>query len=95
MKRSFLGLGIIGILFILFGTVFALQGDGVIGGSVMTGNPFWIYAGSGVVVVGLLMAVAGFYLGSRSKNATSTKKESGESTNNNDSTTSSSTMPNK
>jgi ABC-type transport system involved in multi-copper enzyme maturation permease subunit len=67
LKRSFLAVGIVGILFILFGTVFALQGDGLIGGSAMTGNPFWIYAGSGVVVVGVILAVLGFVLGSRSR----------------------------
>ena len=65
MKRSYLALGIIGILFILFGTTFALQGNGNIGGSAMSGNSFWIYAGSGVVVVGLILAVLGFYLGLR------------------------------
>ncbi len=65
MKGSYLGLGIFGILLIFFGTVFSLQGDGILGGSSMSGNPFWIYAGSVVAVVGLFIAIAGFYLGSK------------------------------
>jgi hypothetical protein len=60
-----LALAIVGILFILFGSVFALQGDGMIGGSAMTGNPFWIYAGAGIAAVGLIMAALGFSFGSR------------------------------
>jgi ABC-type transport system involved in multi-copper enzyme maturation permease subunit len=67
LKRSFLAVGIVGVVFILFGTVFALQGDGMIGGSPMTGNPFWIYAGSGVAIVGVILAILGFMLGSRSR----------------------------
>ena len=55
-----------GILLILFGSVFALQGDGMVGGSSMTGNPFWIYAGSGVAIIGVILAILGFGLGSRS-----------------------------
>lgn len=67
MKTSFVALAIVGILLILFGTVFALQGDGKIGGSAMSGDPFWIYAGSGVAIVGLVIAFLGFYLGSRKR----------------------------
>ena len=65
MKGSFLALGIFGLLLILFGTVFALQGSGKIGGSAMTGNPFWIYAGSGIAILGLILAALGFYLGGK------------------------------
>ena len=72
MKGSFLALGIVGVLFILFGTVFALQGNGNIGGSAMSGNSFWIYAGSGVVFVGLILVTAlGFYLGSGKRKSSS------------------------
>jgi hypothetical protein len=45
--------------------VFAFQGSGMIGGSSMTGVPFWIYAGSGIAIVGLILASLGFYMGSR------------------------------
>ncbi|MGI0078923.1 MAG: hypothetical protein ACRECH_04805 [Nitrososphaerales archaeon] len=65
LKSSFLALGILGLVLILFGGAFALQGDGMIGGSAMSGNPFWIYAGSGVAVLGIILAVLGFSLGSR------------------------------
>ena len=71
MTKSYLALGIIGILFILFGTIFALQGNGNIGGSAMSGNSFWIYAGSGVVIVGLIMAFLGFYFGTRKRTSVS------------------------
>ena len=71
MKRSYVGIGIFGILLILFGITFALQGDGMIGGSVMSGNSFWIYAGSAIAIVGLIVAGLGFAMGSRS----STKME--------------------
>jgi hypothetical protein len=67
MKRSFIAIGIVGILLILFGTTFALQGDNMIGGSAMSGNSFWIYAGSAIAVVGLIVAALGFVLGSRSR----------------------------
>jgi drug/metabolite transporter (DMT)-like permease len=65
MKTTSLALLIVGILVFLAGTVFAFQGDGMIRGSSMTGNPFWIYAGLGVAVVGLLIAFAGFFMGYR------------------------------
>ncbi|MDG6917042.1 MAG: hypothetical protein JRM85_05555 [Nitrososphaerota archaeon] len=67
MRGSFLGLAIFGIVLLLLGTIFALQGDGMIGGSSMTGVPFWIYAGSVIAVVGVLMAALGFVLASRGK----------------------------
>ena len=56
---------LLGILFVIFGTVFALQGDGVIGGSSMSNNPFWIYAGAATAVIGLAIAGLGAWLGSR------------------------------
>ncbi len=68
MKSSYVAVAIVGILMILFGTTFALQGDGMIGGSVMSGNPFWIYAGSAIAVAGLIVAALGFALGARSRN---------------------------
>jgi len=81
LKRTFFALGIVGILFILFGTVFALQGNGNIRGSEMSGNSFWIYAGSGVVLIGLMVAILGFYLGSRNRTLTSVKTKGSTSQN--------------
>jgi len=50
---------IVGTLMLIFGTVFALQGQGTIGGSAMSNNSFWIYAGSVIAFVGVLIAVVG------------------------------------
>jgi len=75
LKKSFLALGIVGILFVFSGVVSALQGDGLVGGSPMTGNPFWIYAGSGIAIVGAIIALVGFILGSRSRISTKTVED--------------------
>jgi len=62
LKRSFMILGIVGILLIIFGTVFALQGDGMLPGSAMSGVTFWLFAGSVILVIGLIVAVLGFMM---------------------------------
>lgn len=50
-----------GILMPLVGTVFALQGANVIGGSsMMNGSSTWIYVGSLLAVVGVLVTIMGF-----------------------------------
>jgi len=56
---------VLGSIILIFGTVFALQGDGVIGGSVMSNNSFWIYAGSVIAVVGVAIAGFGAWAGFR------------------------------
>jgi hypothetical protein len=59
---------IVGVLLLLFGTVFALQGADVIkGSSVMSGVSTYIYVGGALAVVGLVMVIAG--AASRSKSA--------------------------
>jgi cytochrome c biogenesis protein CcdA len=51
---------ILGILILLMGTVFTLQGEGMAGtGSIMDNNPTYIYVGGIVAVIGLLLIVAG------------------------------------
>jgi hypothetical protein len=60
-------IGIIGLLILLAGAVFAGQGLGFIPGSVMTGDIKWFWIGSVMVIVGLALGAAGF-LG-RSKRA--------------------------
>ncbi len=66
MKRSaIIGLAV-GIIFVLLGSVFALQGDGVLGGSGMSNNPFWLYAGSVIAVLGVAIAGLAVWMGSRS-----------------------------
>jgi len=52
-------LGVVGALLLIAGTVFALQGFGVLGGSVMSGSNFWAAAGPIIAVVGLALLVGG------------------------------------
>ena len=52
-------LGVAGALLLVAGTVFALQGFGVLGGSVMSGSDFWAAAGPIIAVAGLVLLVAG------------------------------------
>ncbi len=54
---------IVGILLILIGAVFALQGANYIGGSSMTGVTEWIYIGGAMFIVGLILIVIGFRSG--------------------------------
>jgi hypothetical protein len=50
--------GVAGALLLAAGTVFALQGFGVLGGSVMSGSHFWAAAGPIIAGIGLaLLAV--------------------------------------
>ena len=59
---------IVGLLLLLFGTVFALQGANVMKGSaVMSGNSTYIYIGGALAVIGLILIIAGFM--SRSKSS--------------------------
>jgi hypothetical protein len=48
-------LGVAGALLLIAGTVFALQGFGVLGGSAMSGSHFWAAAGPVIAVVGLVL----------------------------------------
>ena len=57
MKRALL-VGV-GLLLMLAGVIFALQGTGVIGGSAMSGVTIWAVAGPVIAVVGLGVAVVG------------------------------------
>jgi hypothetical protein len=51
---------VFGLLLVIFGTIFALQGANVIGGNgIMNGNPTWIYIGGALAFVGLILVVAG------------------------------------
>ncbi len=49
----------VGILVTLAGTVFTLQGVGVLGGSVMSGVTFWAVAGPVIALAGLVIAAIG------------------------------------
>jgi hypothetical protein len=52
-------LSIGGLVLIIAGGIWALQGFGVIGGSFMSGNSTWAIIGPVVAVVGLLLVVVG------------------------------------
>ena len=54
------GVGVVGLLVLLAGAVFAGQGVGYIPGSVMTGDIKWFWIGSAMVVIGLALSAAGF-----------------------------------
>jgi hypothetical protein len=49
----------VGALLVIAGVVWALQGLGYIGGSVMSGVTFWAVAGPLVALAGLAMALVG------------------------------------
>jgi hypothetical protein len=49
----------VGALLTIAGTVFALQGFGVLGGSGMSGSHFWAAAGPLMAIVGLVILAAG------------------------------------
>lgn len=52
-------LAIAGAIFAIFGMIFALQGQGIIGPaqSFMVNNPRWITYGSLMVILGLIMSL--------------------------------------
>ena len=56
-----------GVILLLLGLVWTLQGAGVLGGSVMTGQRQWLVIGLVVAVVGLVLGYLG--LGARAQRA--------------------------
>jgi hypothetical protein len=62
------GLIIVGVLAILVGIVFFFQGIGVLKGSSMTGETFWLWVGVVLVIAGALAV----FQGSRSVRRTPT-----------------------
>ena len=49
----------LGVLLVVVGAVWTLQGLGYIGGSAMSGVALWAVVGPVVVILGLLLAVRG------------------------------------
>ncbi len=49
----------VGVLLMLAGIIFTLQGVGVIGGSVMSGVTLWAVIGPVIAVAGLVMLAVG------------------------------------
>ncbi len=59
-------MAVVGVILLLLGIVFALQGANVIGGSaLMSGNSTYIYVGGVVAVVGLVILALGFRAGGK------------------------------
>ncbi len=55
MRRA---LGVpLGIVMVVFGTLFTLQGLGYVGGSVMTGSSFWAIAGPIIAGLGVALLI--------------------------------------
>ena len=57
MKRA-LTIGV-GVLLMLAGAIFALQGAGAMGGSAMSGVTFWAVIGPVIAIAGLILAAVG------------------------------------
>ena len=59
----------VGVLLMLAGVIFTLQGVGVLGGSAMSRVTFWAVAGPVIALAGLALAVIGLRHGLASANA--------------------------
>ena len=57
MRNVLIGVG--GVVTVL-GLLFLLQGSGLVHGSAMTGNHFWVYAGALIAIVGIVLLALGF-----------------------------------
>ena len=56
---------VVGVLLILLGALWGLQGLGVVGGSAMSGKTLWAVVGPIVAVLGAILLVTGLRLPSR------------------------------
>lgn len=67
MRSSVPLLMLVGVLVLLAGVVFTMQGIGVVGpvGSLMYDNPTWVYQGIATAVIGLLILAGALFLGRR------------------------------
>ncbi|HSZ42737.1 MAG TPA: hypothetical protein VK817_22480 [Trebonia sp.] len=59
---------VVGLVLLLGGVIFTLQGSGAMGGSAMSGVTFWAVAGPVIAVAGLVLAVLGLR-GGRARSA--------------------------
>ncbi len=57
-----------GILVDLLGTIWLLQGLNILGGSRMTGDPFWAMVGVALIIVGSVIVVLSVLRGARRPN---------------------------
>lgn len=56
---------VVGVIVLVIGGIFAGQGANLIPGSVMTGDPKWLYIGIAMAVIGVLLIVLGVRRGAR------------------------------
>ena len=56
-----------GIVLILLGGLWTLQGVGILGGSVMTGQVFWAIVGMILLIVGIVLCALGVRRGSATR----------------------------
>ena len=56
MRNALIGVG--GVVAVL-GLLFLLQGTGLVHGSPMTGDHFWVYAGAVIAVAGIAVLTVG------------------------------------
>jgi hypothetical protein len=56
MRRAMIG---VGVVLMLLGGLWILQGVGILGGSVMTGQMFWANVGTALLIVGIVLSVLG------------------------------------
>ncbi len=61
MRR--VALVVVGVVVMLAGGIFTLQGVGLLGGSVMSGVTFWAVAGPVIALAGLAIAAIGLRRG--------------------------------
>lgn len=54
------GLTVLGVILLLVGALWALQGVGVVGGSFMTGERNWLVIGLATAVVGMALLAWGY-----------------------------------
>ncbi|MGS2646924.1 hypothetical protein [Streptosporangium sp. LJ11] len=64
--KTWLPIGL-GVLLVLAGGLWALQGLGYVGGSSMSGAREWFWIGLATLAVGLVLAVSAFRRGRRSR----------------------------
>ena len=54
---------VVGIVLVLLGGLWFLQGIGILGGSVMTGQTFWAVVGVILLIVGIVLSARGLRRG--------------------------------
>jgi len=56
-KNVWVGLGVLGVFLVLSGSIFTLQGLGLLAGSQMTGQTQWAIIGPLIAIIGAILVV--------------------------------------